>query len=1206
MLSKERLMKSRFLLIFGILLILLSVHTSWCQITTSRVDGVVTDASGGVIPAAKVALTNAETQFTDYTMTNESGLYVFPQVPAGGFWISIEAAGFKMAKINGIKVDVNVPRTVDVRLEVGAVTQNVEVSAEIAGVLINAANSEINTVVDRAQIESLPLRGRNPIEFALMQAGVTGRGDSSRDASVNGTRGTYQNLTLDGVNNQDNYIRTASFLGIIPVRESFVEEFNITTSNSDPDAGIGSGQTKIVTRSGGSEYHGEAYYFHQNSALNANNFFNNAAGVPRDPIRDHQYGFNAGGPILKNKMFFFANYEEERNPSSVSVVRTVLTDHARKGFFTYLRPDTGVMETVNLLTLGDSTIDPAIKKIIDLTPAPNDASTGDGTNTGGYRFNSPAKNASKWFSFKIDYNPFANHYVSAVLHQFRHNLPNDPQDGLDSPFPGRPGGGQKSTRYAGSLSWRSAPSPSMTNEARFGAQQAPVDFFTDEKFAAGYQLTFPLIDNPVRNNLANGRNSPVYELGDNLSWVKGNHTFKFGGGIRWTSVDLYNDAGIRPNYTLGFGAGNSDPLRTSMFPGGIDGSDLTRASNLLALLGGYVNQGIQTFNVRSRTSGFIDGQTESRIYSQRFFDLYAGDTWRVNPNISLNLGLRWEYHGVPNETRGLALLPENGVRDILNPDTVFNFVGEGTGREFYRRNYNNFAPVVGLAWHPFSRHSTVIRAGYSISYVNDSSLAAAQNAVYNNEGLSQQVAITGISGSVSNGGIAPISSPEFRVPRTIRDNILLNSTTSIYAIDDNFLTPYVQQWSFSLQQEIFKDTAFEIRYVGNHGTRLARAIDGNQLMLPAEFIEDFRRARRNLIANGNPYTGEQLTIIPRLGYGGLLDWGPDWILNDEIGSYVGDFLAPNRMFFFDGEGGESYGSTLPISYFYKNPNSYVSDYLGNLSFSSYHALQAEIRRRFSKGLSFQLNYTFGKVLTDFSGSQSNFSGYMDNAQPWLERMRPDFDITHTINGNFVYDLPFGRGRHFPMQSKWLDSLVGGWKLGGIVRLRSGEVINIVSQRGTINRSGRSGKNTVNLMGMTIPELQAQTGVFHDSQGRILMFDPSMISPDGTANSAYFTNPDIAMAGTLGLSPISGPWYFGTDMRLAKRFNLPFREGSALEIEASFSNIFNRTNFDITGTPDAVDPDVSIYNAQSINSTSFGLVNSAFLPRAAQLGIKLYF
>jgi hypothetical protein len=221
-------------------------------------------------------------------------------------------------------------------------------------------------------------------------------------------------------------------------------------------------------------------------------------------------------------------------------------------------------------------------------------------------------------------------------------------------------------------------------------------------------------------------------------------------------------------------------------------------------------------------------------------------------------------------------------------------------------------------------------------------------------------------------------------------------------------------------------------------------------------------------------------------------------------------------------------------------------------------------------------------------------------------MRPDFDITHTLNGNFVYDLPFGRSRYFQIRSKWLDSLAGGWKLSGIVRLRSGEVLNIVSQRGTINRSGRSGKNTVNLLGLTVPELQSKTGIFHDSHGRILMFDSSLISPDGTGSTAYFANPDLAKAGTLGLSPISGPWYFGTDMRLAKRFDLRFREGAALEIEASFSNVFNRTNFDITGTPDAVDPDISIYNAQSINSTSFGLINSAFLPREAQLGIKLYF
>ncbi len=335
------------------------------------------------------------------------------------------------------------------------------------------------------------------------------------------------------------------------------------------------------------------------------------------------------------------------------------------------------------------------------------------------------------------------------------------------------------------------------------------------------------------------------------------------------------------------------------------------------------------------------------------------------------------------------------------------------------------------------------------------------------------------------------------MPRTLRDNILLDPASGVFTIKNDLRTPYVQQWNLSLQHEIFKDTAIEVRYVGNHGVKLIRAIDQNQMMLPQEFVDDFARARRNLINTGDPYVGEELTVIPNLGLGGYLYWIPDIILPNEIGLYVGDFLYYNRAYFLAGEGGEWFGSTIPASYFYKNTNAMFGDELGNFSYSKYHSLQMEIRKRFSGGSAFQANYTFGKVLTNFGGSQTNFNAFMDNAQQHIEKMRPDFDITHTFNGNFIYDLPFGRNRFFKIQDSILNAIVGGWNLSGIVRLHSGEIVNIVSQRATINRLGRSGKNTVDMSGMTIQELQDKTGVFQDSDGRILMFDPSapiLISP----------------------------------------------------------------------------------------------------------------
>jgi hypothetical protein len=1209
-------MLSRIVLFLGVILLIpLFALNGWGQSNTSRLDGVITDPSGGIISAAHITLIDAETGFTNTNGTNNNGLYVFPQVPAGKYTIQVGKKGFQTAVVNNVRIDVGVPLTVNVCLAVGEISEKVEVSAKPAETIMNTVSAEINTFVDRQQILSLPLAGQNPLDFGLLQAGVTGR-DETRSASVNGLRGSYQNLTLDGINIQDNFARTDSFFSILPVRDNFVEEFSIVTANPDVDAGIGAGQISMITRSGSNDYHGEAFYVHRNSALNANEFFNNAAGVPRNRILKHQYGINTGGPVVKNKLFFFANWEEERDRNSISVVRRVLTESARRGLFAYQRSDSGAQETMNLLSLTGVPVDPIVSGLLAQTPFPNNNSVGDGINTGGYRFNSPANITTKWFSFKLDYKPVANHTLSLVLHQNRGDMPNDPLNGSDIRFPGLTGGrGQKVTGYLGSISLRSTLNSNLFNEIRFGAQSVAAEFYTKEQFKNGYQLKFPIVDNPVQNLLPEGRYAPVFELANNLIWVRGNHSFKFGGGIHWTKLDNYNNNGSLPLYTLGFGSGNQNPLQMSMFPGiGQDGGDFSRASDQLALLGGYVDQADQVFNVKDRHSGFVAGQGGSWKFSQRFFDLYAGDTWRLNQRLSLNLGLRWEYHGIPNETRGLSLFPEKGDADVFNANAIINFAGNGTGRNFYNRDWNNFAPSVGAAWRPFSKHSMVVRAGYSIQYVNDSNFSAVYNAVLGNDGLRQPVTVSGISGTVSGSGIVPISIPTLQVPRTLRDSILIDSFSALYAIDRNLRTPYVQQWTLSLQHEIFNDTTLEVRYVGNHGAKLIRAIDRNQLMLPADFLADFRNARTNLLANGDPYAGTPLTIIPKLGDPlsgvgcgpGLLNCLIGVLLTNEAGMYVGDYLAPLRNYMFSGEGGESFGATLPVSYFYRNPNSYASDVLGNYSYSDYHALQAELRRRSAKGVSFQINYTFGKVLTDFGGSQANFNAYLDNAQPQLEKMRADFDITHTINGNFTYDLPFGRNQRFGVQSPWLNAVWGGWKVSGIVRLHSGEVINIVSQRATLNRSARSGKNTVDLVGISVADLKARTGVHRQPDGRILMFDPSLVVGDGTANSQYFANPDLGRTGSLGLSPVSGPWYFNTDLALRKFFDIPFRDKSTLEISASFSNLFNHTNFDVDSTPDAVASDISVYNAQSINSTSFGLINKTFSPRRIQVGLRLHF
>ena len=283
------------------------------QLLTSRVDGRVLDQTGAVVPGVTVTLTNAATNVARETSTNSSGLYVFPNVSQGTYSVEAAADGFKTALIEDVQVALGAPANVDIVVEVGVVTQTVVVTAAETQSVMNEVNAEINTNLNREQVKDLPLNGRGVVQLALTQAGVTSPG-GTRSAAINGGRGTFNNFTLDGINNQDTFIRTDALFGTIPVQESFIEEVSITTANADVDAGLGSSQTHFVTRSGGNAYHGEVFYYHRNDALNANDYFNNAAGIDKERVFIHQFGFNVGGPILKDKLFFFVQLRGRAQP----------------------------------------------------------------------------------------------------------------------------------------------------------------------------------------------------------------------------------------------------------------------------------------------------------------------------------------------------------------------------------------------------------------------------------------------------------------------------------------------------------------------------------------------------------------------------------------------------------------------------------------------------------------------------------------------------------------------------------------------------------------------------------------------------------------------------------------------------------------------------------------------------------------------------
>jgi hypothetical protein len=1236
-------------LLFSVLVVLGICSVAISQTVSTRVSGTVKDVAGATVPGAKVTLIDASTKDQKSATTNEEGNFSITDVRPGTYMVTVEGAGFKKLQVSNIEAHVDIPVVLNgLVLEPGGVTETVAVTATEAQSLIRSEDAKLSTTIDVRQVQDLPLNGRNPINLAGGMAGVN-TNTNIRQSSINGLRGSFSNITWDGIEINDNLVRTDSLFGVNTPSVAGVAEFTLTTQNAGADEGVGISQVKFTTPRGGTSYHGEVYDFYRNDKFDANTFFNNTTGLPKPKLLQHQYGFNVGGPFAlprfgeggpvltqKNKLFFYFFYEYTDTTQDFTPNRTVLLNNARTGNFTYVRTDNGQLNTVNLLALVPGrTLDPRIQQLIALTPASNNTSVGDSRNTGGFRFNTPNGSTGRNIGFRLDYDINSKHRVEGVYSHFLSKLPNDVQlNNIGEQFPGLPGGGQESSRPRWAMAWISNLTTNITNEARFGFSSSTPVFFNNEKFSEGFRLGLPLITNPVQNFLQQGRAPRNYDALDNLTWVKGNHVFRFGTAARFVRILNFNDGGIVPQYNVQFNSStNPSPLQNNStnFPGGLSSTQFTTANSLLALLTGALNTGVQTFNVADRTSGFSRGVGSRRFLDYNTLAFYGADTWRVKENLSLNLGLRWEYIGPLTERNGLGLMPvDTSLAVLSDPRAVLDFAGKGTKRDFLARDLNNFAPNFSFAWDPLKDGKTSIRGGFSIAYAIDNNATVLNNsAVGGNAGL-QSTVTQDLTGTVSGGGLVPISTPVFLVPRTIEQNLALSQIPTLFTTEYNLKTPYAEQWNFGIEREIFRDTAISVGYVGNRGVQLTRGLDTNQVRIFENgFLDDFLRARKNCELQGATLPGsgsalekctdprfnpaipgsQQLTIFPLLGHQTVANRGGNLrdatILNlikqGQVAELISNYLNSRCTYFVQnpvqgclanfkiGPNGSSIGTGFFLP---TNPNAFVTDYIGSSGWSNYHGLQAEIRRRFSGGYYYQINYTWSKAFTNAEQAQAEFLPYLDNAtgDAW-EKKRLNQDVQHVFKANAVYELPIGPGKRWFSGGGFGGKLLGGWQISGIAQFRTGRPISFISGRGTLNRAGRSGNNTPNTT-LTIPELQARTGLFFDPRtGLPLVVDPSLIDSQGKANPAFFTHPEPGTVGHLSLTPVDGPGYWNVDTAIIKRIRFKERLGIELRLEAF--NVFNHTNF-------------SVPNTLNIDDTDFGKINSTFDPRILQLAWKFTF
>src|SRR5205809_449230 len=601
----------RFTFIALALCLFAAASVAFGQTVNSRVSGTVKDTADAVVPGVKVTLIDAKTRDEKTATTNDEGVFTFVDVRAGTYTVVAERANFKKKQITDIQVHVDVPAVLNVILEPGGIAETVSVTASGSEALIRTENAKLSTTVDVKQVQDLPLNGRNPIDIAGGQAGVN-TNTNIRQSVINGLRGSFSNITWDGIEINDNLVRTDALFGVNTPSVAGVAEFTLTTQNAGPDEGLGIAQVKFTTPRGGKSYHGEGYDYYRNSKFDANTFFNNntidaktGLSLPKPVLLQHQYGFNVGGPLAllrfgeggpslieKRKLFFYFFYEYTNTKQDFTPLRTVLSSAARTGNFTYLATcgvtgqpacpagvTNGQQITVNVLSKTGLSIDPRSQTLINLTPASNNNDAGDTRNTQGFRFNTPNGSTGRNIGFRIDYDINSKNSIEAIYSHFLSVLPNDVQlNDIGEQFPGLPGGGQQSRRPRYALAWHSSLTNSLTNEARFGFSSSTPLFFNREKFDLGYRLSLPLITNPIQNFLQQGRAPRNHDFIDNVTWVKGNHVWRFGTTARWVDILNFNDGGIVPQYTIGFNSTTSPTPasfdnNTTNFPCGISSTE---------------------------------------------------------------------------------------------------------------------------------------------------------------------------------------------------------------------------------------------------------------------------------------------------------------------------------------------------------------------------------------------------------------------------------------------------------------------------------------------------------------------------------------------------------------------------------------------------------------------------------------------------------
>lgn len=1202
--------------------------------------GTVTDLTGAVIPGATLTLTNTATQAVRTSNSSEDGSYLFVQVAPGLYQLKASAAGFNDVLINDLRLLVNQPATQNVQFEkIGTVAETISVSAD--AVQLNTTDASLGNAVGSKPVIELPFNARNVVGLLSLQPGVLYVKEDSdratndpRSGNVNGARNDQSNITLDGVDVNDQMNRDP-FSSVLRVTLDSVQEFRTTTLNATAEQGRSSGaQVSLVTKSGTNDIHGSAYWFHRNNATSANDFFLKKSQLeggqenkPPKLIRNIG-GASLGGPIIRNRWFLFGNWEQRQDRSEQIVTRFVPTAEMRQGI---LRYPTASGQTVTLTPQQLNAIDPrgvsqAALSVLQQYPLPNEFGIGDALNIAGFRFVSPTPLTWNTYIAKTDFNVDAE----GKHHLFvRANLQNDRTLGTQQ-FPGQAANSTQLTNSKGmAVGLTSVMSPSIVNDFRYG--------FTRQGSETAGIATTPLVTfRNISSIVGEARNFraliPVHTIANTTTWTKGSHTVTFGTQLRGvkndrlTNQNSFSSASANASWLVDSGAGVNAPF-TDMLP-----TFRVSFRDAATAVLGLVTQGNAQYNYLTDGTVLPDGAPVQRNFNNNEYEFFVQDSWRVKSNFTLTAGLRWSLMPPVEEENGQQLASDTplsswfGLRAYLmeqgrsqNEVPPISFVTneDPRWRPLYPYHKKNFAPRLGIAYSPGFTDGflktlfggpgkTSIRAGWGMFYdvfgqgilrrfdatafglsnslVNPSATLTARNAPK----------FTGISAIPS--GILPPAPPAV-FPARYPDLFAITNS-----VDDTLVPPYSMTMNFNIARDFGKGIFVQAGYVGRLGRRLMSQTD---LAMPTNIRDPqsgqtyFEAAAQTAnIVNDPNFSTSNLPNIripfwenlwPNFTSSGRTPtqnalvryWAnsPDYT----FALYQMDVacIAANRC------------SKLGQYAFFNPQYSFLSAWR-NMGNSDYHALQLNAKKTWTNGDLIDMNYTWSKAidLTSQGERVGTTSGVIINAwEPGLRRAVSDFDTTHQITGLGVYNLPFGTGKRFMTNANGLvNALFGGWQLSSVFRMTSGFPVGA--------GNGRFWPTNWNITGLarvngTIPE----TGGFKNSPSAVESTSakggPNLFRDPAAGLKAF----DYELPGGVGARNIMrGPGVFQLDTNLAKSFTMPFNENHRLQFRWEAYNIMNTVRFDVY--------DMSLDLG---NSSTFGNFQSTLTsPRIMQFGLRYDF